>query len=211
MSQNSDVNNNEKQFFIAHIITLGDAAVGKTSLITRYVDNKFRNYYLGTIGIDSQIKKIQLKNGEEIKVLITDTAGQERYRSIATNYINKANGILLIYDITNKESFDNIDNWAEQIKEKTEDLIPMILIGNKKDLEEKRCISKEKGEECAKNICGGIKFYETSCKTGENIEIAINDLAEQIYNKFSMNDLEEENYFNLDEDKTVKETKKCCK
>ena len=211
MLQNTNNKNPEKQLFKAHIITLGDATVGKTSLIVRYTGNTFRTDYLITIGIDSQLKKIQLQNGEEIKVLITDTAGQEKFRSLSTNYIKNANGILLVYDITNKESFYNINIWAKQIKEKIEDLIPMILVGNKIDLEEKRCVSKEEGEECAKNNCGGIKFYETSCKTGENIKEAIDDLAEQIYNKFSGNDLDKENNINLDEEKKEQEIKKCCK
>ena len=202
----------KKKEFEAHIVTLGDGKVGKTSLIFRYMDNYFVDLYLQTLGMDSKQKKIELSNGQEIRVRITDTAGQERFKSLSSNYIKKANGILLVYDITNKESFENINNWAEEIIEKSKSLDerPIILIGNKLDLEEKRCISKEEGEEFANNFYGGIKFYETSCKTGENVEIAINDLAEQIYAKFSRNNLYEEKNINISKNKKGKEKGKCC-
>ena len=98
MSKKLDPKYQKKQKFEVHLITLGDSAVGKTSLISRYNGNPFKSYYVSTHGIDSQFKKIKLQNGEEINVKITDTAGQERYKSIAKNYIKKANGILLVYD-----------------------------------------------------------------------------------------------------------------
>ena len=185
MSKNPDNKKSKKKLLEAHIVTLGDARVGKTSLIIRYIENSFVDSYLSTLGMDSRLKKIKLKNDEEIKVRITDSAGQERFKSLSANYIKKANGILLVYDITNKDSFNNINKWVKEIKEKSHSLEerPTVLIGNKLDLEEKRCISKEQGEELAKNFCGKIKFFETSCKTGENIEEAVNYLAEQIYNK----------------------------
>ena len=201
-----------KKIFEAHIITLGDSKVGKTSLIIRYMDNSFVETYLSTLGIDSRQKNIKLSNGEEIRVKITDSAGEERFRALSANYIKKANGILLIYDITNRESFNNINNWATEIKDKSKNIDerPIILIGNKLDLEEKRCINKKEGEELAQNMSSGIKFYETSCKTGDNIEKAINDLAEQIYNKFCGN-INENNNIVINKNRKEKEKGKCCK
>ena len=165
MSKKLDPKYQKKQKFEVHLITLGDSAVGKTSLISRYNGNPFKSYYVSTHGIDSQFKKIKLQNGEEINVKITDTAGQERYKSIAKNFIKKANGILLVYDITNKESFQNVFMWGMEIKDKSGDSEPIILMGNKIDLEDQRCVTKEEGEKLAGNYCdGGIKFYGTSCK-----------------------------------------------
>ena len=204
-----------KSAFEVNLITLGDAEVGKTSLIIRYIKNSFSHNYLATLGVDSQIKRIKLKDGQKIKVIITDTAGQERFKSIAVNYIKKANGILLIYDITNKQSFENINNWAQEIKEKTNGSIPMILIGNKTDLEEKRCISEDEGEKFAVNCNDGISFYETSCKTGKNVEKSINELVNQVYQKYSGNNANEdnglENSFHINEDEIKNGKRKCCK
>ena len=212
MSKKLDPKYQKKQKFEVHLITLGDSAVGKTSLIGRYIDNYFSNNYIGTFGLDSQFKKkkIKLQNGEEINVKITYTAGQERYKSIANNYIKKANGILLVYDITNKESFQNVFMCGMEIKEKSEVSKPIILIGNKLDLEDKRVITKEQGQEFAKKYCdGGINFYETSCKTGENVNEAIDDLVNQVYDKYAKNNLNEGNNINLNE-KQNRERGKCC-
>ena len=178
-------NKNSKKKFEARIITLGDSAVGKTSLILRYSDNYFSSLYLSTAGIDSKIKIIKLENGEDIRVVLTDTAGQERYRNIASNYIKKADGILLVYNITDKDTFEGVKVWIKSIKEESGDSRPIILLGNKSDLNDKRMIKKEVGEDFAENE--GIKFYETSCKTGENVEKAINDLVKQIYEKSHSN------------------------
>ena len=202
--------NKKKKIFLANIITLGNGQVGKTSLIIKYVDNTFSLNYIQTLGMDFKIKMVKLQNSEEIRVKITDTAGQERFGSLSSNYLKKANGIILIYDITNRESFEALNNWADEIKEKSksDEARPIILIGNKLDLEGNRCISKEEGENFAKNNCGGINFYETSCKTGENVENAINDLVSQVYNKYSGNYLNEGNNIKINGNNEKK--KKCC-
>ena len=205
-------NPKKKKAFEAHIITLGDSQVGKTSLIRRYTENQFTGEYLTTIGFDLKIKKMTLPNGEEIRIKVSDTAGQERFKSIATNYLKKANGILLVYDVTKETSYNNIDNWLEQIKSDSDIKRPMILIGNKSDMVNERVISKEKGEELAKNCCGGINFYETSCKTGENVDEAINDLVYQIYNKYSGKNLNDTGNIKIDQGEKGKgkKKKKCC-
>ena len=163
------------------IITLGDSHVGKSSLIIKFIENKFSLSYISTVGFDLKYKTLKLDN-EEIKIVIHDTAGQERFKSLAANYIKKAKGILLVYDITDKKSFDNLGNWMNDIKEQeVAEKIPIILIGNKCDLEEERVISKEEGENVAKQY--NIKFYETSCKNGDNVEECFLGLAKQIIYK----------------------------
>ena len=178
----------KKKLFDAQIITLGEGKVGKTSLIFRYIDNTFTLNYLSTIGIDSKVKKIKLQNGEDIKVKLFDTAGQERFKSITTNYIKKANGILLVYDITDDTSFKKIETWYENLSGDSNNILPIVLIGNKSDLKEERVVSTEDGKELAKKLNMEKHFYETSCQNGENVHEAINDLVQQIYDKFGNKD-----------------------
>ena len=197
----SKSNNN---MFEVRLVTLGDSKVGKTSLILRYVDDEFNLNYLSTMGFDLKIKKIKLSNNKEVKVKIFDTAGQERFKSIASNYLKKAEGIILVYDITDRISFENIDNWVDDINKEGENSKAIILIGNKSDKEDERAIQKEEGEKLAKNCCGGIKFYETSCQTGENVEKAINDLVNDVYNKYSGNISEDkDNNLIIEKDRKV--------
>ena len=198
----------QKKMFEANIVTLGDGQVGKTSLIFRYIDNTFSSNYLATIGFDSKVKKMKLSNGEEIKVKIFDTAGQERFKSITKTYIKKANGILLVYDITEEQSFKNVERWYENLVENGNVKIPIVLIGNKSDLEE-RAVTFEDGQNLSKKFNAENHFYETSSKTGENVGKAINDLVYQIYEKYG--DKENSNIeIKNEKNKNGKNNKKCC-
>ena len=203
--------NNEKKLTRINLITLGDGQVGKTSLILRYTNDYFGNNYIATIGFDYKFKNEKLKNGEEITVKIFDTAGQEKYRSLAANFLKKADGIILVYDITYKISFENLNKWLKDINENAKGL-PIILIGNKTDLEENREVSKEEGNEFAKKINEEIEFYEASCKTGENIKEAIRFLVEKIYKKYQGKNMAEESIIIKKENKNKnnKKDKKCC-
>ena len=203
--------NNEKKLTRINLITLGDGQVGKTSLILRYTNDYFGNNYIATIGFDYKFKNEKLKNGEEITVKIFDTAGQEKYRSLAANFLKKADGIILVYDITYKISFENLNKWLKDINENAKGL-PIVLIGNKTDLEENREVSKEEGNEFAKKISEEIEFYEASCKTGENIKEAIRFLVEKIYKKYQGKNMAEESIIIKKENKNKnnKKDKKCC-
>ena len=200
----------QKRMFEADIVTLGEGQVGKTSIIIRYIDNKFSPNYLATIGIDSKVKKMTLPNGEEIKVKMFDTAGQERFKSITANYIKKANGILFVYDITEESSFNNIQNWYKNLAENSNNKLPVVLIGNKSDLEDERVISKEEGKNLAKSFGIENHFYETSCQSGQNIEEGINDLVLQIYEKFGNKNQNTNIEIKKDNIKKEKKPKKCC-
>ena len=203
--------NNEKKLTRINLITLGDGQVGKTSLILRYTNDYFGNNYIATIGFDYKFKNEKLKNGEEITVKIFDTAGQEKYRSLAANFLKKADGIILVYDITYKISFENLNKWLKDINENAKGL-PIVLIGNKTDFEENREVSKEEGNEFAKKINEEIEFYEASCKTGENIKEAIRFLVEKIYKKYQGKNMAEESIIIKKENKNKnnKKDKKCC-
>jgi len=177
MSEEKDTNN----VYEARVITLGDSGVGKTNFIFRFIDDKFSLNYFSTFGIDTKFKNVKLDNGCEIKFKIYDTAGQERFKSISQNYIKKANGILLMYSISDKASFNNIENWMTNIKENSGNKNAIVLIATKCDLNDERVVSKESGEALAKQF--GINFYETSSKSNINIKEAFFDIAGQIIEK----------------------------
>ena len=181
-SDNNDENSNSNVF---KILTIGDGGVGKTSILRRYVENKFIKHHLSTIGIDFLSKTVTIKD-KEIKLKIWDTAGQERYRNITSHIYKDADGIILVFDVTSEDSFNQITDWMEQIKNNvSKEEINLILIGNKCDLEE-RMVEKERGEEMAEKL--KIKYYETSALTGQGINEAFEGLAKQIFKNKNPNE-----------------------
>ena len=160
------------------IYSLGNHTVGKTSFIIKLTQNYFHEEYAPTIGIEFQSKNMTLSNGKTYSIHFYDTAGQERYRSVALNIIKTCHGIILMYDITDQSSFDAIPEWIQDIRDNQKPDYPIILLGNKCDLEGKRIISKEDGEELAKKY--KLSFFETSNKDGTNIEKAWLELTNKI-------------------------------
>ena len=164
---------------IYKIILLGDNPVGKTSILLRYVDRIFREIYLITIGFDQRLKSIILKNGKSIKLQIWDTAGQDRFRAITKNYYKGAHGIILIYDVTYRNTFESIRNWISIISQEASEKITIYLVANKIDLENERKVEREEGENLAKEL--GLPFMEVSAKDGINVDEIFEDLVERIY------------------------------
>ena len=162
------------------IMVLGNSSVGKTSFILRFTENEYKDMYISTIGIDFKIKYIKI-NDIRYKVLFYDTAGQERFHSIAPNIFKKVHGIIIMYDITDILSFDSIREIIESINEEKGKDFPMILIGNKIDLEIERLIKKEEAEELAEKY--GMEFFEISNKEGINIEKAGLSIVKKILEK----------------------------
>jgi small GTP-binding protein len=188
------------------LFILGNSSVGKTSFIHKYVKNDFKDSYKNTIGMDYCSRNMKLPTGEEFEIFFYDTAGQEKYKSISFNLIKKADGILLLYDISERSSFDDINQWIENIKNVKGDNFPVIMIGNKCDLEE-RDITQIEGELFANEH--GFSFEETSCKEGINIEESVQDLVLNILEKKKKENLKENFTFKLSKKKEKK--KKCCK
>lgn len=149
------------------LLMIGDSGVGKTCLLLRYANSSFSPTFITTIGIDFKIKNIEL-GGKRIKLQIWDTAGQERFRTITTSYFRGAQGILLVYDVTDRSSFNSIRNWVGQINQHADVHVNKILIGNKCDMQDGRVVSTEEGEALAQEY--KIKFYETSAKTDIMVE-----------------------------------------
>ncbi|XP_018411166.1 PREDICTED: ras-related protein Rab-8A isoform X2 [Nanorana parkeri] len=163
--------------YLFKLLLIGDSGVGKTCVLFRFSEDAFNSTFISTIGIDFKIRTIEL-DGKRIKLQIWDTAGQERFRTITTAYYRGAMGIMLVYDITNEKSFDNIKNWIRNIEEHASADVEKMILGNKCDVNEKRQVSKEKGDKLASEY--GIKFMETSAKANINVENAFFTLARDI-------------------------------
>ncbi|KAJ5070772.1 small rab-related gtpase [Anaeramoeba ignava] len=166
--------------YLFKIILVGDSGAGKSCLLIRYSDGKFSDSYVSTIGVDFRIKPIEL-NGKIFKLQIWDFAGTERFSMYTRNYFRGAHGIMILYDIANQNSFDNLKFWIQEIQEKAGDEVNIILIGTKSDLVSKRVIDTETGKKLAEQL--GYSFFETSSKENININEAFESLTNQIYQR----------------------------
>ena len=168
-----------KKECIYKIILLGDDFIGKTSILLRYTDRVLNGPPLITIGLDYRLKSIILKNGKSIKMQIWDTAGQDRFRTITKHYYKGMHGIILIYDVTDRRTFESIRNWVSIIREVAAEKVTIYLVANKIDMKENRKVEREEGEKLAKEL--GLPFMEVSAKDGINIDEIFEDLVERIY------------------------------
>ena len=169
----SDLNEN-----VYKVLLLGDSSVGKTCFLMKYTDKTFQDIHMATIGLDYRLKSMKLKSGKNIKLQIWDTAGQDRFRAITKNYYKGSHGIILIYDVTNVQTFENVKQWVSQIREEASANVIIYIAGNKIDMEEERKVNKEEGEKLAEEL--GFPFVETSAKSGININETFEDLVERI-------------------------------
>ena len=194
----------EDSDIVFKILMLGDSEVGKSCFLMRYSDNVFVENYITTIGLDYKLKTIKLDSGKIIKVQLWDTAGQDKYRTIAKNYYKGSHGILLLYDITKISSFENIREWIQDIRQEVSPKSIIFLIGNKIDLTDQRKISKEQGEELAEEF--KIPFFEASAKSGENVDEVFKALYEKIIEVYGYLEREKGSKLN----KKQKNKGKCC-
>jgi small GTP-binding protein len=162
------------------LLLLGDQAVGKTSLIVNYIDKAFYQNMIGTAGIDFKKKNIVV-NEKKVKVTVFDTAGQERFRNIAKSLYKNADGIIVVYDVTDNKTKESVVDWLKLIKKNTENDVDILIIGNKLDLIEDRKVSSEEGEQIAKQL--NYPFLETSAKTGKNVNESFMTIINKILNK----------------------------
>ncbi|KAH9627107.1 hypothetical protein KSS87_009765 [Heliosperma pusillum] len=168
----------------------GFTGVGKSCLLLRFSDGSFTTNFITTIGIDFKIRTIEL-DGKRIKLQIWDTAGQERFRTITTAYYRGAMGILLVYDVTDESSFNNIRNWIRNIEQHASDNVNKILVGNKADMDEsKRAVPTAKGQALADEY--GIKFFETSARTNLNVEEVFFSIGRDIKQRLANSDTRQE-------------------
>ena len=202
---------NKEYDLLFKLILIGDSYVGKSNILLKYLKNQFNENSKTTIGVEFGTKNIIINN-KRIKIQILDTAGQERYRSITSAYYKGAKGALIVYDITRKNTFDNIDKWITDLKLNGDKNICIIILGNKSDLIDKREINKNDGIKKAEMY--KTAFLETSALNGDNISKAFDELIEQIVinNKNIFQDDNENEIdkgVNLNDEKN-NNNKKCC-
>ena len=192
-------------------LLLGNSEVGKTSLIRRYTNGLFKGEYISTIGIDYD-SKIEIIDDINVLVKLWDTAGQERFRAITPNTLRNAEGIMLVFNITDSESFDDLKVWLESIKTHFGEKnipIPIIIVGNKVDLEDKRDVEKDDANKFAQE--NNFKYFETSAKTGEGVDNAVRELVRQILASKDKEDPgEKNNNIKLQGNKEDNQKKKGC-
>ena len=191
------------------ILLLGDLAVGKTSLIARYTNGIFNETYISTVGIENLLKQ-EIINNENVLVKIWDTVGQERFRAITPSILRNAEGVIIVFDVTSKDSFENIKEWINTLKINVGDntnSIPVIIVGNKIDKEDEREIEKNDALKFAED--NKYKYFETSAKTGEGVDDAFRDMARQIL-IYQSQFKEERETIKINKDKKDDKNKKGC-
>ena len=200
--------------YVIKLLTLGETEVGKTSIVLRYSDDKFHEDKIATIGIDFKIKIIR-KGNEVIKVSIYDTAGEERFKTLIKHYYRGANGILLIFDLTKKSTFDKLNFWLEDLRQNSDNIdnLYIHLIGNKNDLEEQRAISFEEATNFAKK--NKLPYMEVSAKTGKNIKNLFDEVIKgamiKMINNLKENDKKDIMTLSfLDKDEVKEKNLFCC-
>ncbi|KAK9504713.1 hypothetical protein O3M35_010982 [Rhynocoris fuscipes] len=187
---------NENCDLVCKVMLLGDSGVGKTCLLVRFRDNMFLSgNFISTVGIDFRNKVVTVDDSK-VKLQIWDTAGQERFRSVTHAYYRDAHALLLLYDVTNKTSFDNIRAWLGEIREYAQDDVVIMLLGNKSDCQSsERTIRREDGERLAREY--SVAFMETSAKTGQNVDLAFMAIAKEL--KARKNGVHNKSSFNVQE------------
>ena len=198
----------EDDYNLYKILLLGDTSVGKSCLLLRFCDNSFQEAHLTTIGLDFRLKTINLKDDRKVKIQIWDTAGEDRFRSITRNYYKGAKGILLILDVTDKETFTHVRDWIERIHEESPEGITICLVGNKIDMKESRVISNEEGKKIADEF--KIPYFETSAKSNIGVEEVFTYLVKEVDTIYMNEHKEEVGRKTVLNQKTKNKKKKCC-
>ena len=177
--------------YLLKYIIIGDAAVGKSNLLLRYAHGQFKPEYQLTIGVEFGAKNVQINN-KVFRIQIWDTAGQENFRSITRAYYKNSVCALVVYDISSRDSFNNVTTWIEDCKNQSPKTIFLALVGNKCDLNDKRQVSIEEGRDLAEK--NQMLFFETSAKDGINVEEIFLNTANEIAKKI------EDGYYDLEND-----------
>jgi Ras-related protein Rab-1A len=171
---------NPEYDYLFKLLLIGDSGVGKSCLLLRFADDTYTESYISTIGVDFKIRTIEL-DGKTIKLQIWDTAGQERFRTITSSYYRGAHGIIVVYDVTDQESFNNVKQWLQEIDRYASENVNKLLVGNKCDLTTKKVVDYTTAKEYADQL--GIPFLETSAKNATNVEQAFMTMAAEIKNR----------------------------
>ncbi|XP_011202441.1 PREDICTED: ras-related protein Rab-43 [Bactrocera latifrons] len=183
---------NEENFdFLFKVVLIGDCGTGKTCIVERFKTGNFIERHGNTIGVDFSMKTVNIE-GKQVKLQIWDTAGQERFRTITQSYYRSANGVIIVYDITKRSSFSNLQKWIEEVRRYTASNVLLILIGNKCDLDEEREVDFEEAKQMCQYIPEILFVMETSAKQNTNVEDAFVCLATELKRRHDINTVEED-------------------
>ncbi|KAL6495603.1 Ras-related protein raba3 [Orobanche gracilis] len=183
-------NDADKIEYVFKVVVIGDSAVGKTQLLSRFAKNEFCLDSKSTIGVEFQTRTVKIQS-KVIKAQIWDTAGQERYRAVTSAYYRGALGAMLVYDVTKRSSFDHVARWVEELRAHADNSIVIMLVGNKADLVDLRTVPSEDAVEFAEKQC--LYFFETSALSGDNVEPVFLKLLDEIYGVVSKKVLDSSN------------------
>lgn len=164
--------------YLFKLLLIGDTSVGKSCLLLRFADDEFTKDYISTIGVDFKIKTLRQEDGKVIKLQIWDTAGQERFRNITSSYYRGAHGIIVVFDLTQRKSMTNVDEWLGEIDKHAMNSVDILLVGNKSDLVERRQVTTYDAKEFA--AAHGLPYIETSAKDATNVDAAFVKLADAV-------------------------------
>jgi len=173
---------NAEYDYLFKLLLIGDSGVGKSCLLLRFADDTYTESYISTIGVDFKIRTLEL-DGKTIKLQIWDTAGQERFRTITSSYYRGAHGIIVVYDVTYMESFNNVKQWLNEIDRYASEKVNKMLVGNKSDLTSKKAVDYNTAKEFADTL--SLSFLETSAKNATNVEQAFITMAAEIKNRMA--------------------------
>lgn len=191
--------------FMFKLLIVGESGVGKTCMLLQYADSVFEENFLSTIGVDFKVKLIDVDD-KKVKLQIWDSAGQDRFRNITASYYRNSSGMIIVYDVTNHSTFDKISDWVEEVRRFAPD-VPLLLVGNKCDLDDKRQVTFEEGKELSEKL--HTFFFETSAKTAYNINKIFDELSRELIVDLQKKPKQESTkQVNLLE--TSKKPKKCC-
>ncbi|KAK8948825.1 Ras-related protein RABA5c [Platanthera zijinensis] len=181
----------EGEEYLFKVVIIGDSAVGKSNLLSRYARNEFNTNSKATIGVEFQTQSMEI-DGKEVKAQIWDTAGQERFRAVTSAYYRGAVGALIVYDISRSSTFDSVQRWLQELSTHSDTTVAKMLVGNKHDLEEIRAVSVEEGKSLAESE--GLFFIETSALDSTNVRTAFEIVIKEIYNSVSRKILNSDSY-----------------
>ena len=195
--------------YLFKLVVIGDSGVGKSCLMLRFVDDTYSDSYLSTIGVDFKIRTIDL-DGKLIKLQVWDTAGQERFRTITSSYYRGACGIIVVYDCTDQESFNNVEQWFKEIDRYAGENVSKLLVGNKCDLTTEKVVDYAVANKFAEKL--GIPFLESSAKDDMNVHMAFIKMAGLIKNRIgpTLAPLDVGGGFNIFSSRTVDQPKSGC-
>ncbi|CAK9086356.1 unnamed protein product [Durusdinium trenchii] len=171
--------------YLFRMLLIGDSGVGKSCLLLRFADDSYNETFVSTIGVDFRIRTMIL-DGKKAKTQIWDTAGQERFRTIAASYYRGAHGIIIAFDVTDRESFKNVRQWMQEIDKYAPAVVNKMLVGTKIDLVSKRVVGEEEARELAEEL--GLRYLETSAKHAHNVDEAFHAMAKEIKDRIARQD-----------------------